>query len=74
MTQFPLKGSCLNFDDRAARLDVWGDYHSNKPFRDNLECRKVWPVSSRSRGLEQSLIHITARLRLLMPLVGDDVQ
>jgi hypothetical protein len=36
-----IQGSCDNLDDRASRLDVWGDYHTNKPFRDTDECRQL---------------------------------
>ena len=36
-----VQGSCDNLDDRASRLDIWGDYHSNKPFRDTKECRQL---------------------------------
>jgi len=36
-----IQGSCDNFDDRASRLDIWGDYHTNKPFRDTEECRQL---------------------------------
>jgi len=36
-----IQGSCENFDERAARLDVWGDFHSNKPFRDTEDCRRL---------------------------------
>jgi len=36
-----IQGSCFNFDERAARLEIWGDYHTNKPFRDTAECRQM---------------------------------
>jgi len=36
-----IQGTCLNLDERAARLEVWGDYHTSKPFRDTAECRQM---------------------------------
>ena len=43
-----IHGSCLNFDDRASRLKerhgiygIFGDYHTNRPFKDTEECRQL---------------------------------
>uniref|UniRef100_A0A7S2RFQ7 FZ domain-containing protein n=1 Tax=Rhizochromulina marina TaxID=1034831 RepID=A0A7S2RFQ7_9STRA len=34
-------GSCLELEERASRLDLWGDYRTNKPFKDTPQCRSL---------------------------------
>ena len=43
-----IHGTCLNLDDRASRLvdrysiySIFGDFHTNRPFKDTEECRQL---------------------------------